>query len=151
MYSTKSGTGNGHRSTRTLLGFTLIELMIAVAIVAILAAIAIPAYTRYTLRANRTVAKTALANIATQQEQYYIDYRTYVPLTSLGYAAATVGIDKGGNTVATGAGIYDVTVSANSATGFTVQAVGKNQQTKDTGCVTLTLNNLGIKAPANCW
>lgn len=143
--------GSISRGKASVLGFSLIELMVAVAIVAILASIAIPAYTRYTLRANRAVAKTALANIAAREEQYYIDYRTYVPLTSLGYASATIGIDKSGGTVASGAGIYDINVSANSATAFTLQAVGKNQQTNDTGCTTLTLNHLGAKTPANCW
>lgn len=52
-------------------GFTLIELMITVAIVGILSAIAVPSYNKYVLRANRANAKTALLSIAQRLEQNY--------------------------------------------------------------------------------
>ena len=58
-------------------GFTLIELMITVAIVAILSAIALPAYTEYILRGRLVDGRNALASLRARMEQYYQDNRTY--------------------------------------------------------------------------
>ena len=60
-----------------LSGFTLIELMITVAIVAIIAAVAIPSYTSYVDRGKRAEARTALLDIAARQERYYSNNRQY--------------------------------------------------------------------------
>ncbi|RJX33289.1 MAG: prepilin-type N-terminal cleavage/methylation domain-containing protein [Oxalobacter sp.] len=58
-------------------GFTLIELMVTVAIVAILAAVAVPAYTEYVRRGRTQEATSALANGRVQLEQYFQDVRAY--------------------------------------------------------------------------
>jgi len=58
-------------------GFTIIELMIAVAIIAILAAIALPAYNDYVLRGKITEAFTGLADFRVRMEQFYQDNRRY--------------------------------------------------------------------------
>ncbi len=58
-------------------GFTLIELMVVVAIIAILAAIALPAYNSYVMRSKLTTAQNALANYYVKMEQYFQDNRTY--------------------------------------------------------------------------
>ena len=60
-----------------LSGFTLIELMITVAILAIVAAVAIPSYTNYVDRGKRAEARTALLDIAARQERYYSNNRQY--------------------------------------------------------------------------
>ncbi len=58
-------------------GFTLIELMIAITIVAILASVAIPAYNSYTQRTKLAEGMTTLSNLRLQMEQYYQDNRSY--------------------------------------------------------------------------
>lgn len=70
-------------------GFTLIELMITVAIVAILAAIAYPSFQNSIRKSRRTEAKTALENVAAEQERYYYRNNAYTrDLTQLGYSGA---------------------------------------------------------------
>jgi type IV pilus assembly protein PilE len=59
-------------------GFTLIELMIVVAIVAILAAVALPSYSDYVIRGKLAEAQGELAAIRTKLETYYLDNRTYI-------------------------------------------------------------------------
>ena len=58
-------------------GFTLIELMIVIAIIGILAAIAIPQFSAYRRRSYNSSAKSDLRNIATAEEAYYVDNSTY--------------------------------------------------------------------------
>jgi type IV pilus assembly protein PilE len=64
-------------------GFSLIEAMIAVAIMAILASIAYPIYTQYVIRSNRAAAQSFMMDIAAQQERYLLDKRSYVAVNGL--------------------------------------------------------------------
>jgi len=133
-------------------GFTLIELMIVVALISILAVIAIPSYDAYVLRSNRVAAKTFLNKVALDEQRYYVNNRTYAKLSDLsGYTADTIGIDRNQNVVTAGSGIYDITVTSFSATDFTLKATAKNRQTSDTGCTELTLDGNGAKTPLDCW
>ncbi len=66
-------------------GFTLIELMVTVAIVGILAAVALPSYRNSVLKSARSEGKSALLEVATRQEQFYLDNKTYtITMAALG-------------------------------------------------------------------
>lgn len=149
-----------------LRGFTLVEVMIVVAILGIIASIAFPSYRNYVLRGNRTAAKTVLTEVASAQENFMTDRKRYATtLVEAGFPGNTFVINRQGmKWAAAPAGepiVYQfsmVTTPAGSPTptGFTVTATTQGGQTRDR-CTTLTLNNLGTKAgtPAayarDCW
>jgi type IV pilus assembly protein PilE len=124
-------------------GFTLIELLITVAIIGILAAVAYPSYTDFVTRSNRSEAQRELLRYANLQEQVYVDTRSY--------AADMTGLGAGTASIDTESTNYTISVSAQSATTFTLRAVAKNSQTSDTGCTTLTVDQIGTKTPIACW
>ncbi|QQX81509.1 prepilin-type N-terminal cleavage/methylation domain-containing protein [Shewanella sp. KX20019] len=123
-------------------GFTLIEVMIVVAIVGILAAIAYPSYSDYVTKAGRSDGVTAVMNISNLQEQYYLDNRSYTTdLTELGLAASYV----------TENGHYSVATTGGSSFTITASAEG-TQKARDSTCQTITLTDIGVKGPsAECW
>lgn len=125
-------------------GFTLIELMIAVAIIAILAAIALPAMDQYKQKSRRSDATSMLMQIAAKQEKFFMNNRSYAAnLTNLGY----------GNTGATADPLssehdyYDITITAPAlpAYTFTLTATPKGAQAEDTDCAEFNLDNEGNK------
>ena len=126
-------------------GFTLVELMVAVAIVGILSAVAFPAYTTYVLRANRASAKAILMESAQFMERFYTtnSFYTGAPLLS-----ATVPKGAAGSAIK-----YNISFSVvPGASAYTLQAVPNGGQAADT-CGTLTLSNTGAQTPttAGCW
>ncbi|WGZ93030.1 MAG: type IV pilin protein [Candidatus Thiothrix putei] len=129
-------------------GFTLIELMITVAIVGILAAIAYPIYTASVQKSRRADAKVALMEIAQREESYFLRNRSYGDTTALGYGTSSPD------------GHYTLSITA-SATAFTATATAATgkPQAHDAPCKVLTLNNRGVKAAKDssdaastvCW
>lgn len=84
-------SANKRTAKGTAKGFTLIELMIVIAIIGIIAAIGYPSYTNYLQRAGRAEASALLLEVMERQEQHYRNNLTYtVNLTDLGYAEAVV-------------------------------------------------------------
>jgi type IV pilus assembly protein PilE len=111
---------------RSARGFTLIELMITVAVIAVLTAIALPAYTDYVTRSKFAEAYAHLADLRVKMEQFYLDNRRY----STNAGGGTCGV-PGGNTPTTqGTKYFDFTcVSSNpNAAGdqeYVLSAAGK--------------------------
>ncbi|KIO36188.1 type IV pilin protein [Shewanella sp. cp20] len=126
-----------------LVGFTLIELMIVVAIIGILAAIAYPSYVNYITKSARSEGVAAVMRVANLQEQYYLDNRAYATdMTKLGLSA---------NPFVTEHGHYSL---ASAGTGsFTITATAKGAQaSRDSTCGTITMTSAGVKGPsAECW
>lgn len=124
-------------------GFTLIELMITVAIVGILAAIAYPSYIDYVIKSGRSEGVAAVMRVANLQEQYYLDNRAFTTdMTKLGLGASPFMTEHGH---------YSVASAGTSA--FTITATAKgNQASRDSTCATITLTHAGIKGPSTeCW
>ena len=89
-------------------GFTLMELMIVIAIIATIASIAIPTYNEQVMKSKRSDAKSMLLTMASQQERFFYDENAYAQdLSTLGYAANTVESDEG---------YYDLSITSPSST-----------------------------------
>ncbi|MET0256034.1 MAG: type IV pilin protein [Luteibacter sp.] len=134
-------------------GFTMVELMMVLAVIAILAAIAIPAYNRYGFRARRPDGQKLLIAIAAAEERYYALHNVYADLATIGYSSAT--------TAASDNGYYNASVSVSAVNtlagqAFTATATPTGNQQKDV-CGALTLTQTGVKGPTdknsngNCW
>jgi type IV pilus assembly protein PilE len=125
-------------------GFTLIELMIVVGIVAILAAVAIPSYQESVRRGRRADARVAMTNLATRLERCFTQFGAY---------------DADDCEIASPAdspeGFYEVTVETEAAT-WTLTAEPQGAQADDEACGTFTLTNTGQRdvsgtTPERCW
>jgi type IV pilus assembly protein PilE len=111
-----------HKLAPRTAGFTLIEVMITVAVVAIIAAVALPNYLDYLTRSRLVEAKTNLADMRTRLEQYFLDNRTY-PTACIPYAAGSAG--AGNIYLPASQKFFAVTCPELTATSYRVIATGE--------------------------
>jgi type IV pilus assembly protein PilE len=128
---------------RRATGFTLIELMIAVAIVALLAAVALPSFFDSLRKSRRTEAYTAIAAVQQAQERWRSGRAEYAGnLTSPPTDLSTPGL---GLPATTPKGYYTIALGGNTATGYTVSAVAvsSSSQGSDTACLKMAARVAG--------
>ncbi len=135
-------------------GFTLVELLIVIAIVGILAVVAIPAYQHYLIEARRTNAVSLLLQAASAEQRYYTVNNGYTTnLSALGFSATA---QKAG-IASTTSHYYSMTVTSTSPASFTLTATPENAQKADTECGTFSINALGHESVTgtdtaqHCW
>lgn len=144
---------NRYRKRSEISGFTLLELMIAVAIVAILATIAYASYQDQVVKSRRAAGAACLQERAQFMERFYTSNLSY--LDGAGAAPNIAQCD------AEISPHYQIQLAAGTtARAFTLQAVPQGgQAARDTKCATLTLNQLGVRGstgsasatPQDCW
>lgn len=120
-------------------GFTLIELMVTIAIVGILAAVAYPAYTSYVVRSNRAAAETHLMALAQAETQFMADSRSYVDLDQIAITPPKAVSDN-----------YDITIDLQDGppATFKITATAKGNQLSDGD---LTIDSSGARTPSSKW
>jgi type IV pilus assembly protein PilE len=126
-------------------GFTLLELLITIAIIGIISAVAYPSYIDNISRANRSEAQRELLRLANLQEQYFIDHRVYTAdMTQLGASA---------DPYITDSGLYSIDAVVTGVT-YTLSATAKGSQiTNDSACLNLSVTDTGrtTAASTHCW
>lgn len=129
-------------------GWTLLELMIVLVVLAILTAIAYPSYNNYLLKSHRGDGKALLYLAAQRQQQFFTVNNTFTQ---------TIGDGGLGMSASSNEGYYTLSVSATANT-YTLTALPAASQTADTYCAQLTLSHIGVKgisgeAPSadKCW
>lgn len=114
-------------------GFSLIELMIAVAIIGIIVAVAMPSYQQHVLSTQRVMATACLTELAQQMERSY--------LTNMAYAQALPATSCQTELQ----GVYTIVLAAQTANTFQLQATPQGNQVNDKQCGVLTLDQSGQK------
>lgn len=125
-------------------GFSLIELMIAVAIIAIIALVAIPGYQESLLKSRRADGQIALSMMAQRLERCYTQFGRY-DATQCEIESPQPSPD----------GFYTIAISARTANSWSLEATPQGPQEKDLRCASLQLNHMGVKGatgthPAEC-
>jgi type IV pilus assembly protein PilE len=150
---------NSTKSRNAQSGFSLIELMVVVAIIAIISAFAYPSYDRYVIKTKRSVAQNALLQVADRQQQFFMDNKSFAAnMTNLGFPANPYVVDDNGTPTVAGDGdaVYSLSLSNVTATTWTATAAPLNTQlSRDTYCGSLSITQTGAKgksgASDECW
>jgi type IV pilus assembly protein PilE len=147
------------RTFARVTGFTLIELMMTLVILAILAAIAIPSYGDFVMRGRLTDAHAKLGDLRGQMERYFLDNRTYQDTTGTLCGIDDAAINMTANYNADGGRSFDVTCAAGSATTYTLTATGR--AARGMSGFTFTVDQANARATTlvpggwttsgNCW
>ena len=143
-------------------GFTLIELMIVVAVIVILALIALPAYTEQIRKGKRAEAVRAIGEFQLSLERWRSECSTYADLLACKdfNGNGTVETTEGKYPTAPPSNYYTIAASSQAAAAYTITATAKNEMAGDTGCgnFTMTVTNgvpvkgvTGSKGVDYCW
>ena len=135
--------------THTRRGFTLIELMVVLAVAAILAAVAFPSFQGQVAKGRRADGKQALVELAQKLERFYTERGTFAGV-SLGGGGLYPAVSSGG--------YYSLAIISQTVDGFTLTATPRGNQAGD-ACAALGYNHLGDRSvgagatlsPAQCW
>lgn len=135
-------------------GFTLVELLIVIAIMGVLMSIALPAYQNSVLRSGRAEAKSELLQVASDQERYFSNFNTYVDDATPLNTPVVADRDR-----TTQNGLYTISVAACGGGAITncflATATATGDQAAD-ACTTLTISNTGARGATGdtteeCW
>lgn len=133
----------------SIAGFTLIEMLIVIAILGILTAIVVPNYSGYLNKSRRADAKIALSNAVKELERCYVNHNQYDHADCPDFPSA------GANMVLSDEGHYKVVATALTTTTFTLTAtpVATSPQSKDSYCQQFSIDSIGNKNATNadCW
>jgi type IV pilus assembly protein PilE len=151
-------------------GFTLVELIVTLVILATLTAIAVPSYTHHVLVSHRTEAKSALLDLASMEERYFSVNNAYTNVPSnLGYTASAgtafyIGTDQYYQVSTTGINVQPATAPTSTTAGtpatFNITATAVGRQAQDTACTTFVVyssgqqtaqTSAGTDNSTNCW
>ncbi len=127
-------------------GFTLIELMIVLAILAMLMAYAVPNYRQYVMKSKRSAAQSQLLEVAGLFEKFYANTNRYP--AGLTGGGANLGLASDFITTKD----YGLSASFPAGGGWLLTATPRGGQADDTDCATITISNTGVRGPAReCW
>ena len=136
-------------SKRNQAGFTLIEILIVIALAAVLTALVIPSYNNQTTKTRRTDAKIALTKGAAELEKCYVLHNQYNHNTCNAFPSS------GADLVLSEEGHYTVVATVLQDTTFTLTAspADDSPQAGDTHCATFTITSTGVRGATNddCW
>jgi type IV pilus assembly protein PilE len=148
-------------TTSLIRGFTAIELMVVLVIVAILAGLSVPVYRDHLLRANRGEARAALLGLATAEEKFYLQCNSYTSvLDAVADTACSPASLKFSTTSERGYYILAVTAADPDGWTATATAIATQRQNRDSRCRTFQLSSTGLKTARNssnaandleCW
>ena len=134
--------------THTRRGFTLIELMVVLAVAAILSAVALPSYQGQVAKGRRADGKQALVELAQKLERFYTERGTFAG-AALGNGGLYPALSSGG--------YYSLAIASQSVDGFAITASPRSQQVGD-ACGSFGYNQLGVQSVSgatlsttSCW